>query len=43
MDYVPQDSQRKVTEALDHYHRFRELVEEICEINGELLRRRESW
>jgi hypothetical protein len=43
MDYVPQDSQRQVTEALDHYHRFRELVEEICEINRELLRRRESW
>jgi len=43
MDYVSQDSQRQVTEALDHYHRFRELVEEICEINRELLRRRESW
>jgi hypothetical protein len=43
MDYVPQDSRRQVTQALDHYHRFRKLVEEICEINGELLRRRESW
>jgi len=43
MDYVPQNSRRQVTEALDHYHRFRELVEEVCEINRELLRRREAW
>ena len=43
MDYVPQDSQRQVTEALAHYHRFREIVEEICQINRELLRRREVW
>jgi hypothetical protein len=43
MDYVPQDSQRQVTESLSHYHRLRQIVEQICEINGELLRRREVW
>src|SRR6202451_1094428 len=43
MDYVPQDSQRQVTESLAHYHRLREILEEICQINRELLRRREVW
>src|SRR5260370_34680636 len=43
MDYVSQDSQRQVTEALDHYHRFREVVEEICDINRQVLSRRGSW
>jgi hypothetical protein len=43
MDYVPQDSQGQVTESLAHYHQLREIVEEICQINCELLRRREVW
>lgn len=42
MDYVPQEYHRQITEALTRYHRLRENVEEICEINRELLRRREA-
>lgn len=43
MDYVPQDFRLQVTESLTHYQRLRQVIEEICEINGELLRRREVW
>jgi hypothetical protein len=43
MDYVPQDSRRQVMESLAHYHRLRQVIEEVCQINGELLRRREVW
>jgi hypothetical protein len=43
MDYVPQDFRLQVTESLAHYRRLRQVIEEICEINGELLRRREVW
>src|ERR1700735_2599584 len=42
MDYVPQDDYADVTERLANYHRLREIIEEICEINRELLRRREA-
>ena len=42
MDYVPQASQAEVAECLANYHRVREIIEEICEINRELLRRREA-
>jgi hypothetical protein len=41
MDYVPQADHADVTERLANYHRVREIIEEICEINRELLRRRE--
>jgi hypothetical protein len=40
MDYVPQNDYADVTERLASYHRVREIIEEICEINRELLRRR---
>src|ERR1700680_4148082 len=39
MDYVPQADYADVTERLANYHRVREIIEEICEINRELLRR----
>ena len=42
MDYVPQESYPQATELLANYHRAREVVEQICEINRELLRRREA-
>ena len=42
MDYVPQADYTNVAEHLANYHRVREIIEEICEINRELLRRREA-
>ncbi len=42
MDYVPQESYPHITELLANYHRAREILEQICEINRELLRRREA-
>ena len=43
MDYVPQELHNQVTEFLANYHRTREILEEISEINHELLRRREAF
>src|SRR5438128_10651528 len=42
MDYVPQEAYAQAAEFLANYHRAREILEEICEINRELLRRREA-
>src|ERR1700728_4720173 len=42
MDYVPQDAYEQTAEFLANYHRSREILETICEINRELLRRREA-
>ena len=42
MDYVPQGSYAQTAELLANYHRARQILEEICEINRELLRRREA-
>jgi hypothetical protein len=42
MDYVPQDAYDQTAEYLANYHRSREILETICEINRELLRRREA-
>ena len=41
MDYVPQESHAQTAEFLANYHRARKILEAICEINRELLRRRE--
>ena len=41
MDYVPQESYAQTAEFLANFHRAREILEAICEINRELLRRRE--
>jgi len=43
MDYVPQDHQGQVTQYLANYRRVREILEELCAINRELLRRRERF
>jgi hypothetical protein len=42
MEYVPQEYYEQITEFVANYHRARELLEEICEINRELLQRREA-
>ena len=42
MDYVPQESYAQASEFLANYHHARQILEEICEINRELLRRREA-
>src|SRR6266481_8318739 len=41
MDYIPQNYYRQTSEYLAHYHRLRQIVDEICAINRELLCRRE--
>ena len=42
MDYVTQEAYGQTVEFLANYHRAREILERICEINRELLRRREA-
>ena len=42
MDYVPQEFHPQTKKFLANYQRAREILEEICEINRELLRRREA-
>ena len=39
MDYVPQESYAQASEFLANYYCARQILEEICEINRELLRR----
>jgi len=42
MDYVPQEYYEQTSAFIANYHRAREILEEICEINRELLQRREA-
>jgi hypothetical protein len=42
MDYVPQADYDQIRQRIANYHRIREILEEVCEINRELLRRREA-
>ncbi len=42
MDYVPQNRLVQTKTYLANYQRVREVLEQICEINRELLRRREA-
>ena len=42
MDYVPNDYLEKVKEHLDNFRKTKLILEEFCEINRELLRRREK-
>ena len=41
MDYVPQDLQPDVVTYLANFQTLRQLLEELCEIDRELLRERE--
>jgi hypothetical protein len=43
MDYIPQDYLEKVREHLDNYRKIKVIMEELCEISRELLRRREKF
>ena len=40
MDYVPAQYSQQVSEYLQNFQKVRQLLEEICAINRELLRRR---
>lgn len=42
MDYVPREYVEKVKEHLDNFRKIKVILEELCEINRELLRRREK-
>lgn len=42
MDYVPNAACPEVSEYLANFHKVRDLLNEICAINAELLRRREA-
>jgi len=42
IDYVPQGYSAQTTQFLANYRRVRQILEEICEINRQLLRRREA-
>ena len=42
IDYVPQNRLAETKKFLTNYQRAREILEQICEINRELLRRREA-
>jgi hypothetical protein len=42
MAYVPQNRLAQTKKYLANYQRAREILEQICEINRELLRRREA-
>lgn len=41
MDYVPQDYHEQASQHLANYRLIREILGQICQINRELLRRRE--
>ena len=43
MDYVPQAMHAQVAQYLANHRQAREVLEEICAINRELLRRREAF
>jgi hypothetical protein len=40
MDYVPVEYSQKVSEYLHNFQQVRQLLEQICNLNRELLRRR---
>lgn len=42
MDYVPNATHAQVAEYLANFHKLRDVLNEVCAINTELLRRREE-
>jgi hypothetical protein len=42
MDYVPQELEPQAREYVKNLQQAREILEQICEINRQLLRRREA-
>jgi len=43
MVYVPKEYVEEVEHKLENLQEFRKVLEELCEINRELLRRREEF
>jgi Family of unknown function (DUF6788) len=43
MDYIPSDYREQVTEYMENFHQIKTILEELCEINRELLKRREKF
>jgi hypothetical protein len=43
MDYVPAEQARQVADYLKNFQKVRQLLEKICNINRQLLRRREKF
>ena len=43
MDYVPEEYSRQVSHYLGNFQEVRQILEKICNINRELLRRREKF
>lgn len=43
MQYVPQTDHARVIDYLGNYRRIRHILDELCAINRELLRRREAF
>jgi hypothetical protein len=43
MDYVPGEHLQQVTEYLHNFQQVRQLLEQICNLNRELLRRRTKF
>lgn len=42
MDYIPQDYLEEVKEYLANYRKIKVILQELCEISRELLRRRQK-
>jgi len=40
MDYVPEEYSKQVSDYLQNFQKVRQLLEKICNVNRELLRRR---
>jgi len=43
MDYVPEEYSRQVSDYLRNFQEVRQILEKICNLNRELLRRREKF
>jgi len=41
-DYVPNATHERVAQFIDNFRKLRDMLDEICAINAELLRRRED-
>jgi hypothetical protein len=41
-DYIPLEYVARVKEYVSNYHRLKEIIEQICMINREILKRREE-
>lgn len=42
MDYIPLDYKAQALEYIENFRHIKTILEELCEINRELIRRREK-